>query len=151
MTTYLQTVTIEFPTSEKVFFGIELAPVCPPSFKPEEDSPFIVMKNKEDTVTIWWKNGIIVKGYKDGLTKTWYPKPELGSALYYSLNPANKGVYFEFHKDKSVTSTVDHQNYYWSPEQKGVPEDGMQVFGYTYDENEYEDEEVEKFCQDGSF
>ena len=142
MTTYLQTLTVEFPLSEKTFFSIEPAPICPSSFKAEEGAPFIVMKNKEEAVIIWWSNGIIIKGYKDGLSKTWYPKPNIGSALNYSLNPSNKGVYFEFHTDGSVTSTVDDINYYWSAPIKGELEAGLQVFGYLYDETEHSDDEM---------
>jgi hypothetical protein len=155
MTTYLQSNTIEFPTSEKTFFGMDLAPICPSAFKAEEGAPFIVMKNQEDAIVIWWNNGIIVKGYKDGLTKTWYPKPTLVSALKYSNVSSNKRAYFEFHKDGSVSSTLESHNYYWSPPLKGTPETGTQVFGYLYDENEYSDEELEQrgcgLCMDSAF
>jgi hypothetical protein len=155
MTTYFQSITIEFPTSEKTFFGMELAPICPSSLKAEEGAPFIVMKNHEDAIVIWWNNGIIVKGYKDGLTKTWYPKPTLTTALKYSNVSSNKGAYFEFHKDGSVTSTVERLNYYWSPPLNGKAETGSQVFGYLYDENEYSDSEIEQrscgLCEDTAF
>jgi hypothetical protein len=155
MTTYLQSNTIEFPTSEKTFFGMEHAPICPPEFKAEEGAPFIVMKNKDDDILIWWKNGIIVKGYKNGLTKTWYPKPTLVTALNYSKDSLNKKAYFEFHPDGSVTSTVERLNYYWSAPIKGVAETGTQIFGYLYDENEYSDEELEQrgcgLCVDSAF
>ena len=155
MTTYFQSNTIEFPTSEKTFFGMELSPICPPEYKAEEGAPFIVMKNKEDAVVIWWNNGIIIKGYKDGLTKTWYPKPTLANALKYAKDPSNKNTYFEFHTDGSVTSTMEHFNYYWSAPCNGEVEIGTQIFGYVYDENEYSDDELEQkgcgLCQDTTF
>ena len=144
MTTYFQTLTVEFPTSEKTFFSLENAPVHPPSFKAEEGAPFIVMKTDDGSVIIWWNNGIIVKGYTNGITKTWYPKPNIVSALHYSLNPSNKSTYFEFHKDGSVSSSVNKYNYYWSSPIDGIPESGKQVFGYLYDEQEYSDDEVSK-------
>jgi len=152
MTTYLQTHTIEFPTSEKTFFGIELAPICPSTFKEEEGAPFIVMKGT-DAITIWWKNGIIIKGGTNGVTKTWYPKPTLASSLHYSWDKANKSTYFEFHKDGSVTSTAGGVNYYWSAPIKGKPEVGEQVFGYLYDENEHSDSELDgcNLCRDTAF
>ena len=142
MSTYLQTLTVEYPMSEKTFFSIEKAPIYPPSFKAEEGAPFIVMKTDDECVIIWWNNGIIVKGYKDGTTKTWYPKPNLASAIHYSINPSNKSTYFEFHNDGSVTSSVNKCNYYWSAQLNDVPEIGKQVFGYLYDTNEYTDEEL---------
>jgi len=155
MTTYFQSNTIEFSISEKTFFGIELAPICPSAFKADEGAPFIVMKTQENAVITWWNNGIIVKGYKDGVTKTWYPKPTLITALKYSNASSNKGAYFEFHKDGSVTSTVEHNNYYWSAPIKGTPETGTQIFGYLYDENEYSDDELEQrgcgLCTDRAF
>jgi len=155
MTSYLQTITVEFPSSQRIFLGMEVSPICPPSYKTEEGAPFIVMRNTENCLIIWWNNGIIVKGYPDGLTKTWYPKVSQKDALLFSIEPTNKKGYFEFHNDGSVSSSIGHINYYWSAPVPGLPETGAQVFGYLYDENEYTDEELEQrgcgLCHDSAF
>lgn len=155
MTTHLQTMTIEFPNSPRTFFGLELAPICPPSFKAEEDAPFIILKKPKNGVIIWWNSGIICKNDPDGSTRTWYPKITQAEAIKICMNPGNKSSYFEYHKDGSVSANLNGHNYYWSAPIKGNPEVGTQVLGYDYDEKIYDDEELESMgcnlCRDTSF
>jgi hypothetical protein len=145
MTTYLQTITVEIPSTQRTFFSMEYAPVCPPSYKAEEDAPFIIMKDTQGSLIIWWDNGIIIKTSQDGTTKTWYPKATLATALGFCLQKTNKKAYFEFHKDGSVSSSLGLVNYYWSPQMMGIPEVGEQIFGYLYDQNTYSDEEIDSW------
>ena len=130
--TYFQTITIEMPTSSIQFFGMEEAPICPPSYKPESDNGFIVMKTEDNSIITWWKRGEIIKISNDGVIKTWYPKPTLADSIRQSLNPLFKGFYYEFRNDLSVVSRMPDGNYYWSPKISGAPEVGHQVLGYDY-------------------
>ena len=134
MVTCLQTITIEMPTSQYQFFGMEEAPICPSSYVPEEGNSFIAMKKMDGSIITWWKAGEIIKINKEGVVKTWYPKPTLADSIKQSSQPFMKGFYFEFRSDSSVVSRMPDGNYYWSPPIPGKPEVGEQVFGYDYDD-----------------
>lgn len=155
MTTYLQTMTIEFPNSPRTFFSIERAPICPPSFKAEDDCPFIILKTPENSVIVWWDSGMIYKTDNDGTTRCWSPKISQADAIKVCMNPANKSSYFQYNKDGSLSAHLNGHNYYWSAPMKGVAEVGTQVLGYYYDEKTYDDEELESMgcnlCKDTSF
>jgi hypothetical protein len=129
MTTCIQSVTIEQPNSPYIFYGMEMAPICPPSYKPEENNDFIVMKTLDNSIITWWNNKSIVKVSPDGTTKFWNPKPDLKSAVtLYS----NQSSFFQFNKDSSVVYSTKRYNLYWSPPVEGTPEVGTQIFGYDY-------------------
>jgi hypothetical protein len=145
MTTYFQTVAVEITSTQRTFFSMENAPICPPSYKAEEGAPFILMNTTEGNLIIWWDNGIIIKSYKNGTTKTWYPKATLATAIGFSLEKSNKKAYFEFHADGSVTSSLGSVNYYWSSPINGEIEVGTQIFGYLYDQNTYSDDEIDSY------
>jgi len=155
MTSYLQTVTIEFPTSPRTFFGLEQSPICPPSLKAEDNSPFIILKTPQNAVIIWWNTGMICKTESDETMRTWYPKISKAEAIKACTSPKTKGAYFEYHSDGSQTAFLNGNNYYWSAPIKGTPEVGTQVLGYDYDENEYDDAEIESMecnlCKDTAF
>ena len=141
MTTYLQTINIDFPCSDMMFHGMELAPICPPSYKAENNNNFIVMKTPDKSIITWWKNGSIVKVLADGTIKTWFPKPTLKSSIEMSLFQKNSGFCIQHYSDSSVTCRFPDGNYYWSPAIQGSPEVGEQVFGYDYDPNGPEEDD----------
>jgi len=142
MTTYLQTITIDFPNTPVSFLGMEKAPICPPNYKPGSKNGFIVMKTEDKSIITWWKRGEIIKISDDGQVKTWFPKPTLADSIRACLYTKTKGCYFEFGPDSSVISRMDDgYYYYWSPPISGKPEIGTQVLGYDYDENSPEVEE----------
>ena len=142
MTTFLQTINIDFPNSDLLFHGLEPAPICPPSYKPENNNNFIVMKTIDKSIITWWKNGSIIKVTPDGTIKTWFPKLTLAEAIKMALSPYNKELYIQFHADSTVTCKFPDGNYYWSASIKGTPELGEQLFGYDYDEDGPENDDI---------
>ena len=155
MTTYLQTMTIEFPNSPRTFFGLEPAPICPPNLKAEEDAPFIILKTPTNAIIVWWDSGMIYKTEPDGTTKAWSPKISQPDAIKACMNPSNKSSYFQYQTDGSLSAHLNGHNYYWSSSIKGTPEVGTQVLGYDYDDKTYNEEELESMgchlCKDTSF
>jgi len=143
MSTYLQTVSVDFPHSEMVFHSMESAPICPSSYKPENNNHFIVMKTTDKSIITWWKNGSIVKVLPNGTIKSWFPKPTLKTAIEMCLFQKDSGFYIQLHPDSSVTCRFPDGNYYWSATIEGKPEVGEQVFGYDYDIHGPEEDEEE--------
>jgi len=137
MTTCNQSITIEMPNFMGVFYGMEPAPICPPSYVAEKSNNFIIMKTVDKSIITWWKdNNSIVKVSPNGTTKYWYPKPSLKTAI---LMYGNKSSYFQFNKDSSVIYSTGDIHYYWSEPVQGTPEVGEQVFGYDYENGPDED------------
>jgi len=137
MTTITQSITIESPDFAGFFYGMEPAPICPPSYVAEGSNNFIVMKTADNSIITWWKNNkSIVKVCPDGTTKYWYPKPDLKTAI---LMYSNKSSFFLFNNDSSVVYSTGGIHYYWSGPIKGTPEVGEQIFGYDYENGPEED------------
>jgi hypothetical protein len=95
----------------------------------------LVMKTPDGSIITWWKGGEIIKVNKEGVVKTWYPKPTLSDSIKQSGQPFVKGFYFEFRSDSSVVSRMPDGTYYWSPRIPGKAEIGEQIFGYDYDDS----------------
>jgi hypothetical protein len=144
MTTYLQTVEIVYPQfSNTVYFGLELKPVCPPEMEYSLQEDFggnvcLYHERSIETPTghmkvqgeIWFYPDNSVEAYYYDILHynliakyIWWKKPTLGEAIMYKLTTKGKSSYFRFHSNGAVEARAYGANYYFGPDQKGLPLD----------------------------
>jgi hypothetical protein len=130
-----QTVELYFPTSQRLYFGMEAPPKCPHGIVVGYQGVLSVAYTLPDDSLIMWSDKVIDQYFPDGRRKTWWAKPTVADAV----NAESHGIGFHFHRDGTVEASYPQGNYYWSAtiEPWDLPEGSVPATEFTTPDGHY--------------